>query len=66
MKNILKNITDYLVNTKLGHFLFVFIITIILLLIINIFIDVIFIGGLIGGGICALYFALTDNNKRYW
>lgn len=66
MKNILTKIENWILNTKLGHFLFVFILVVILLLILNIFINGVFISGTISGGLCAIYFALTDKNKRYW
>lgn len=45
MKNILTKIENYILNTKLGHFLFLFIIVTIFLLILNIFINGQFING---------------------
>lgn len=68
MKNLWNKINNWIFNTKLGHFLFIMIFISLFVIIIQFFMEkpVIIISGLISGGLCSLYFAITDKNKKYW
>jgi hypothetical protein len=68
MKNLFKQLEDWILTTQLGKFLFIMLFVIILLLIMSLFIDESIIGGIIGGGIVAIYNSFISKYKpiKFW